>query len=206
MIDPDAVVWKEPATARGTILLLHGYGSNERELFMKVASVLPDFALASLRGLVTEGPGYGWVSLRRSLTEIGPAALSATADQVSAAVITWLDAAELKKPLGLLGVSQGGVLAMQLLRLAPERFSFVVNLSGYVLAGQSAGDGLLEKTCPPVFWGRGSRDQLVPTHDIERTADWLSRHTTSTIRTYDIGHGETDAEFDDAATFVRTFL
>jgi len=204
VIDPAAVAWGGAATGLGTIVLLHGYGSNERELLNQVLRVLPEFALASLRGPVTEGPGNGWVSLNRSLTDLDPGAISALADGVSAGVMAWLDGAQHREPVGLLGVSQGGVLALHLLRRAPERFSFAVNLSGYVLAGRVAGDEILERNHPPVFWGRGTRDELVRAADVERTSAWLARHSTATIRTYDLEHAESEAEYGDVAAFVRS--
>jgi phospholipase/carboxylesterase len=195
----------DPASERrGTLVLLHGYGSDEREVFDRVTRVLPERSIVSLRGPVREGEGFGWVSLRRSLRDLGTDELLGMADRVAGAVLDWLDGAALRPPVGLLGVSQGGVLALHLLRLAPERFSYAVTLSGYVLAGRRVGDDLLANRRPPVFWGRGDRDDLIPAADVARTADWLALHSTAVHRVYDIGHAQSDEQYDDVAAFVRS--
>ena len=57
-IDSAAVLWGRPGKSsdqEGTVVLLHGYGSNERELFGRIASMLPGHTIASLRALSWRG-------------------------------------------------------------------------------------------------------------------------------------------------------
>ena len=105
--------------------------------------------------------------------------------------------------VGLLGVSQGAVLALHLLRLEPARFSYALNLSGYVLAGEEVGDAELRQRRPPVFWGRGEYDCVIPSSYVERTEKWLPLHSTVTANVYPVGHEESAPELADAAAFVR---
>lgn len=205
-IDPSAVVWSaaSPGGAPGDLLvLLHGYGSNERELFAQVAPLVPEMLVASVRGPVAEESGFGWVSLQRSIRTLVPVELFALADRVAGSVLKWLDGLPTGR-IGLLGVSQGGVLALHLLRAAPQRFTFAVSLSGYVLDGAAAGDEQLRARRPPVFWGRGRYDDLIPAEAIERTSIWLPQHSTPTEGVYDMGHTVSDEELRDAAAFIET--
>jgi phospholipase/carboxylesterase len=185
-------------------VLLHGYGSNEQELFQRVAPLLPEMPIASVRGPVPEAGGFAWVSLRRNEAGPRPQAPSVMADDVDRALLGWLDNVGASERIGLLGVSQGAVLALHLLRHTPRRFSYVANLSGYVLGGTLPGDAVLRDTRPPVFWGRGQHDDVVPASDVERTSQWLPQHSTLTARTYDVGHTESDHELRDAAAFIRS--
>ena len=89
-----------------------------------------------------------------------------------------------------------------MLRTAPSRFDYAINLSGYSLPGSEEGDLELQCSKPPVFWGRGDFDEVIPQDYISRTAIWLRQHSTLTERTYEMGHNVCPAELDDVAGFV----
>ena len=95
-------------------------------------------------------------------------------------------------------------MALHLLRLAPHRFSYAVNLSGHVIDGEEVGDAALQRQRPPVFWGRGRDDRVIPPSYVTRTEEWLPLHSTLTSRTYPLGHEESPEELADVATFVRS--
>lgn len=191
-------------TPADLLVLLHGYGSNERELFSQVAPLVPDMLVASIRGPIAEEPGFGWVSLQRSIRTLPPGELFELTDHVAGGVLEWLDVVQPTGRIGVLGVSQGGVLAFHLLRIAPQRFTFAVALSGYVLDGAAAGENQLRARRPSVFWGRGRYDDLIPAEAIERTSTWLPEHSTSIERIYDMGHTVSNQELRDAAEFIES--
>jgi phospholipase/carboxylesterase len=199
--------WSVPelaTTGTDLLVLLHGYGANERYLLEQVTPVVGPVAVASLRGPIAEGSGFAWVSLETSLATLTPEAIAAVARQRAEPVLDWLNGLPPYRSVGLLGVSQGAVLALHLLRMAPDRFSYVVNLSGYVLPGPENGDAGLRQRRPPAFWGCGRHDSVIPRSYVERTAQWLPRHTTMTARSYPIGHQESPAELADVGAFVRS--
>ena len=165
-IDPSAVLWSAPPAERAgrpLLVLLHGYGSNEQDLF-GLAEYLPaDPVIASLRAPLSPpwpAPGHSWYPIG-GLDGRDPGALTAAAE----AVLAWADehAADAAS-IAFLGFSQGGAMSLQLLRLAPERVAFAVNLSGYAAGGALPGDAILAETRPPVFWGRGSADEVIRAH------------------------------------------
>ena len=119
-------------------------------------------------------------------------------------LIGWLDAVGRgAASIGLLGFSQGASVALQALRLEPERFDFVVNLSGYAAPGPLPGDAALAESRPPVFWGRGTHDDVIPEFLIAHTTEWLPGHSTLSGRVYQgLTHSVSEPELAD----VRVFL
>jgi phospholipase/carboxylesterase len=202
-IDPDAVLWSAPERERAgrpLLLLLHGFGSHEGDLF-GLSPMLPlDPVIASIRGPLTAGPGFAWFPLT---FETPTDEEREYADATGVAILDWLQSTE-SVSVGLLGFSQGGAMALQLLRIAPERFSYAVQLSGFVLDGGHPGDSALEVLQPPVFWGRGTIDPVIPNSDIERTEQWLPDHSSATVRIYEeLAHSISHEEAVDASAFIR---
>lgn len=205
-LDHEAVLWSAGETdrvGRPRLILLHGYGSDEADLF-GISAYLPlEPVIASLRAPIPEGPGFAWFS---RFTNISVDPLAANADAAARAVLDWLDA-QPDVPTGLLGFSQGGALAIQLMRLAPERFDFAVTLSAFVVQGTEDGDAALAERRPPVFWGRGTHDDTIPAAGVARAAEWLAAHTDLDARIYEgLGHGISPLELGDISSFIRAHL
>lgn len=205
VIDPRAVMWsasEEDRKGRRLLILLHGYGSDEADLF-GLAPFLPlEPVIASVRAPIPEGPGFAWFS---RYTNVPGDPMTINADAAGRAVLDWLDAQPEFPSIGLLGFSQGAALALQLLRLAPSRFSYAVQLSGFVVEGAQSGDAELLERRIPVFWGRGTQDQTIPATSIERTMEWLPRHAALDNRVYEgLGHSISERELADVTRFIRS--
>lgn len=203
-LDPDAVLWSAPPDGRADrplLVLLHGYGSDERDL-AGLVPYLPDaFVYASVRAPLTPpfpAPGHSWYPIEGLQTrDAGWVTASA------ARLDEWIQATGHHGPVGLLGFSQGAAVALQTIRLQPDRYAFAVNLSGYATPGTLPRDGDLAEVAPPVFWGRGSHDDVIPAHLIAHTTEWLPDHVTLSGRVYaGLGHSVSEAELSD----VRVFL
>jgi phospholipase/carboxylesterase len=184
-------------------LLLHGYGSNERDLAGLVPMLGLDLPWASLRAPLPAGPGAAWFQIR---TPGSPDA--APVEAATAEIWSWvdehLDAATRVVPIGF---SQGGLMASQLLRTRPERVIAPVVLGGFVLGAPQPADALLAETRPPAFWGRGADDRVIAAHAVARTAEWLPRHTTLVERVYPgLAHGISPEELADVRAFLAAHL
>ena len=202
-IDPDAVMWSAPERDRANrplLVLLHGFGSHEGDLF-GLAPYLPlEPVIASVRAPHAEGYGYSWFPLAGTATD---QERRDGADATVAALLEWLDTTAATS-VGLLGFSQGAAIALQLIRHAPARFAATVSLSGFVASGDHPGDAELARLKPPVFWGRGTDDQVIPGDAVERTARWLPDHADATIRIYEgLGHSISTPELGDLVSFLR---
>ena len=204
ILDPSVVRWSVPPAEIGdrpVLLLLHGYASDEHDLFGLVPFLPDDFAVASVRAPLTPPwptPGASWYPIE-GLNGRDPADVTVAAE----ALLAWIAEHIGERPVGLLGFSQGGAVAVQTLRVAPDAVSFAVVLAGYAAGGELPGDAVLAQRRPPVFWGRGSRDDVIPPHLIDMTAQWLPTHSELTGRVYP---GLTHSVSEDELTDVRAFL
>lgn len=201
-LDPDLVLWSTEPAGRPLLVLLHGYGADERDLF-GLAPYLPDaFAVAAVRAPLTlpwPSPGYSWYPIEGLESRDAVK----TTDAASR-LLHWLDAvAPAPSVVGLLGFSQGAAVALQAMRLEPQRFAFAVNLSGYATPGDLPRDAELAERRPPLFWGRGTNDEVIPEFLVAHTVEWLPRHVELSGRVYPgLTHSVSEPELDD----VRVFL
>jgi phospholipase/carboxylesterase len=194
----------EPLTAPVVAVLLHGYGSFEDDLAGLAPHIVPGLPWASLRAPLVLSPGsYAWFHV---VTPGNPAP-----DPVEAAgdaIWRWVDGQlDPATRLVAVGFSQGGLMATELLRTRPERILATVVLGGFVQAADRPADAVLSKSRPPVFWGRGSRDDVIVHEAVERTEAWLPAHSTLTSRVYPgLAHGISAEEVADVAAFVGSLV
>lgn len=207
-LDPSVVRWSVPAHERGdrpVLLLLHGYGSDEHDLFGLVPSLPPAFVVASVRAPLAPPwpmPGASWYPIE-GLDGRDPDAVTLAAR----ALLSWIQDAVGEAPVGLLGFSQGGAVALQTLRVAPDAVSFAVVLAGYAAGGELPGDIVLAERRPPVFWGRGAADDVIPPALVDATAQWLPVHSELSGRVYPgLTHSISQDELDDVRAFLDARL
>ncbi|PZE32633.1 alpha/beta hydrolase [Curtobacterium sp. MCLR17_055] len=203
MIDADLVQWtRSTSDRRGTPLLvaMHGVGSNEHDLLGLAPALPPAWTVASLRAPMPWGPGFSWYPLGTPGSPAPEAADAATAE-----VLDWIDSVAADHPrIGLLGFSQGGSMALQLLRARPAAFAFAVSLSGFVVPGVTdSRDEAVSAVRPRVFLGHGDLDPVIPPEATARTQAWAAAHTDVTDRAYaGLPHAVSTAELADVAAFV----
>jgi phospholipase/carboxylesterase len=202
------VVWNVPPEARRRkplLILLHGRGSDERDL-VSLAPALPSgLAIASVRAPIAEGFGWSWFE-----AEVNPPGdpHPQNADQAVDAVLGWLHGLGwMPSRIGTLGFSQGGAMAVHLMRRDPYRFDFAVNLAGFVVRGEQPGDAVLAARRPRVFWGRGADDELFTPELVHRTEPWLALHSRLTSARYGgLGHSVSPKQLRDVHEFMRERL
>lgn len=206
-IDDAATRWSHTDRAGLPLLvLLHGYGADEHDLFGIVPYLPAGVAVASVAAPLTPPwptPGRSWYPIE-GLDGRSSAAVTLAAE----AFLRWLDDAAADAPsVALLGFSQGAAVSLQALRLAPERFGAVVALSGYAAPDALPGDACLAEVSPPVFWGRGSHDDVIPAPLIAHTAQWLPTHTSLSGRVYSgLTHSIPEEELGDVHRFLTTWV
>ncbi|GIG54559.1 alpha/beta hydrolase [Demequina activiva] len=207
MTSLQSVASAEPAFAPdGTepvMLLLHGYGSHERDL-PGITPLLPRMPWISVRApLPMAGGGASWFDL-----SLPDEPRQAGIDEAGGVLWDWIDA-EIgdSAPLVPVGFSQGGLMATQLLRTRPQRIAATVVLAGFVSTDEQPADARLALERPPVFWGRGLEDVVIWPAAIERTADTLAHLATLTERTYaGLGHGVNEQMLEDVRDFLDDAL
>ena len=199
-LDPAAVLLTEPAErleGRDLLLGLHGLGGNEQDLFSLRPMLPRRLALAALRAPVQYGVGWSWWRVDERSEE------QHDADSGALAVLRWLDGLPPVRSVRVVGYSQGGATALQLLRLAPERIARTAVLAGFVPTRTHAGDARLAELRPEVFWGRGDLDAVIPATAIRETEAWLFGHARLRARVYaGLGHAVSIEEIADTAAFL----
>ena len=205
VLDADAVLWSTDRAAlagRHLLLLLHGYGADEHDLYPLRAYLPDELAVASLAAPLAPpwpAPGRSWYPIEgletRDATHVTRAA---------EAVDAWVDQhAAGAASIGLLGFSQGASVALQAMRLRPARYAYAVNLSGYAAPGGLPHDAELAAVRPPVFWGRGTNDDVIPAYLVDHSTQWLPDHVELSGRVYQgLTHSVSEQEIVD----VRAFL
>ena len=204
-LESEAVLWsaeRAERAGRPLLVLLHGYGADERDLF-GLLPYLPDrFVVAAVRAPLAPPfpmPGYSWYPIE-GLEGRDPAHVTSAAHQLLAWAVV-LAAQHTNN--GLVGLSHGAPRAPDALRLGTTRFAFTVNLSGYVTPGELPRDAELAERRPPVFWGRGTNDDVIPGFLVDHTTQWLPDHVELSGRVYPgLTHSVSEQELAD----VRIFL
>jgi phospholipase/carboxylesterase len=145
-LDPGYVLWSAPEAQRAyrpLIVLMHGWSYGGTDLF-EIAHLLPqEMVVASVRAPFAEAGGYAWFPSRGN--PIGNPQ-PRVANDATEAVLYWLDTLPPASSIGLLGFSQGGAMALQLMRRAPARFDYGVQLAGFVVDDAQPGDEVLALT------------------------------------------------------------
>lgn len=206
-IDDTATRWSSPDRGGMPLLvLLHGYGADEHDLFGLVPFLPEGIAVASVAAPLAPPwpmPGRSWYPIE-GLDGRSSAAVTLAAESF----LRWLDTAATEAPsIALLGFSQGAAVSLQALRLAPERFGAVVALSGYASPGELPNDEALAELRPHVFWGRGTHDDVIPPALIDHTAQWLPTHSELSGRVYTgLTHSISEEELIDVHRFLTKWL
>ncbi len=206
MSETPTVLWSRPENERpGTPLLVifHGYGADEADLFSLASQLPAEFTVASVRASLAAGPGFAWFPLRNDLS------YSVTAvTEAASAVERWLETIRGgHTSVSLLGFSQGMCLATTLLRHNPANYAAVVGLSGFVVEAESDpyfDDAAVALAKPEVFWGRDQADPVIPQPAIEATNTWMHGHVKLTKVLYSgIMHGINAQEISHVGEFLQ---
>ncbi len=200
------VLWSRPENERaGTPLLVifHGYGADEADLFSLAGQLPAEFTVASVRAPQQAGPGYAWFPLRNDLSY----SLTSVTDAASA-VDQWIDGVrEAHTSVTLLGFSQGMCMATTLLRHRPNDYAAVVGLSGFVVEAEDNpyfDDAAVAAAKPEIFWGRDQADPVIPEASIEFTNTWMHGHVNLTKVLYTgIFHGINAQEISHVGEFLQ---
>lgn len=147
------------------LLLLHGYGSNENDLFSFANHLHPSLLVVSLRAPhALPMMGFAWYSINFDAKQ-GKWSDDEEAIASRELVLQFLD--ELQQihsydpiKVHLLGFSQGAILSYALGLTYPKRFASVIALSGYLNKNISQLPKPVE--APAFYAAHGTLDEVVP--------------------------------------------
>lgn len=101
-----------------------------------------------------------------------------------------------------IGFSQGGLLAIQLLRVHPERYAASISLSGFlapgIVAGSAPADSRIAELNIPVFYGYGKNDTVIPMpRFLQPSAGWTNIRSSRSKSYRGLDHAVSLNEFSD---------
>ena len=201
-----------PGVSPPLLVLLHGIGADENDLFSLASKLDPRFTVVSVRAPRPYHTGYAWFDIVwRPDGSIVPNV--AQARETLADFVRWIAAVPARlgadaKRVYLLGFSQGAMMSLGVLRTAPGRLAGVVALSGRFT------DALFETTPPaaamgsvPLFVGHGTQDDILPIANGRAVRDAFQPLVRDfTYREYPVPHAIAPAELRDVAAWLTSHL
>lgn len=202
---------EEPIEKPPLLLMLHGYGSHENDLFATAPMLNEKCTVVSLRAPITlpQG-GFAWYEIDFNALGTGRMSNVEQAKESREKIRRFI--AEAHEAYGtdpekvwLLGFSQGAILSYGLSLGYPKEFSRVMALSGYVLKE------LVPETYRPedirhleFFASHGTSDDVLPVEWARQTMKMLEELKIShQYREYPIGHGINHEGFADMKVWMR---
>lgn len=194
------------------LLLLHGYGANEDDLFGLAPYVDERFLVISARAPVRIGMGmHAW--FRLGFTNEGILIDPAEVEEARAILRRFLDELIAAYPIDInaiypMGFSQGAMMGLDLALREPERVAGVVAMSGRIMPSSletiAEADRLIGL---PVFVAHGTEDSILPISHGRDTRERLGKLPVSlTYREYEMGHTISEDSLRDVADWLKMQL
>jgi len=193
-------------------VLLHGRGSNRRDLISLAPAFPADWTIVTPEALHPGmpwgyGPGSAWYRYLQDNQVVGETMEQSLSelDKLMTALPEMLGAAPSRVVLG--GFSQGGTmsLAYAITRAGrPDyRVDRVLNFSGFLVDDPAVELTESAVQATPIFWGHGHQDPAIPFSLAERGRATLREFGADlTISDHDIGHWIDAAELDAAVRWI----
>ncbi|HMI06305.1 MAG TPA: alpha/beta fold hydrolase [Flavobacterium sp.] len=204
---------REPKVKRDKnplLLLLHGYGSNDADLFSFAPELPEEYYVVSARAPYDLQYGsYAWYAIdfdanENKFSNIGQAIESR--ELVAGFIDELLAAYPIdKEKVTLVGFSQGSILSYAVAFSYPEKVQQVVAMSGYV-NGEMAVENFMENDFSNlrIFASHGTVDQVIPVDWARKTKPFLDRLGIENVyKEYPVGHGVSPQNFFDFRDWLR---
>ena len=191
------------------LFMLHGYGSNEEDLFSFASELPEELFIISIRAPYDLQPfGHAWYAINFD-AEQGKWSDDAQAITSREAIVAFIAEACQAYQLdatnvNLLGFSQGTILSYAVALSYPEKVRNVIALSGYI------NENILKKgyqnndyTQLAIYSSHGQVDQVIPLEWAQRSPEFLDKLNIANVyREFPSGHGVIPQNFYDFKTWL----
>jgi phospholipase/carboxylesterase len=192
------------------ILMLHGYGSDENDLFSFANELPEEYIIISLKAPHALQPsGNAWYAInfdaqKGKFSDIEQAILSR--ELVKTFLEEAIEAYPIdKNKVSLLGFSQGTILSFALALSYPEVIKNVIGLSGYVDTNMiEAGYESKDFSHLKVYNSHGSVDQVIPVEWARQNKPLLEKLNIDMVyEEYPVGHGINPQNFQSLKNWLK---
>lgn len=193
---------KNPLENPPAIIMLHGFGSDENDLF-SFASELPEkYAIISLKAPIKLEPyGNAWYNIYFDNSQgkfSDDEQAIASRELVSKCVDEVVEKYKVDgSNITLLGFSQGTILGFAIALSYPKKVKNVIGLSGYINKGiLKEGYAKNDFSNLKVYTSHGNADQVIPVQWARKTEPFLKNlNIDFTYSEFPVGHGVAPQNF-----------
>lgn len=193
------------------LILLHGYGSNEQDLF-SFAEELPDeFLIISAQAPYEMGyGGYAWYAINFDTTNGKFSDLFQARESVKK-IASFIDEIKIKyntntEKTFLLGFSQGAILSYATAFNYPNKVQFVIALSGYINE-ELLPEEVSKKITTDYYISHGTVDQVLPVEWARKAPKILNNFgLNNEYSEYPVGHGVAPQNFYNFKEWIEKRL
>lgn len=193
------------------LILCHGYGSDENDLFSFAQELPEELFIISVRAPYPMQPyGNAWYAINFDAEQ------NKWNDNVQAvksrdAIAAFIDEACEAYPVNkdnvsLLGFSQGSILSYAVALTYPEKLKNIIALSGYI-SEDIFPDELKPETYTNLdfYCSHGSVDQVIPVDWARKIPEFLSKLNIKHVyNEFPVGHGVAPQNFYEFKTWLET--
>jgi phospholipase/carboxylesterase len=192
------------------LLLLHGYGSNEEDLFSFASELPEEYYVISARAPYDMGFGsYAWYAINFDADENKFSDIP-QAQQTRDLIANFINELVANYPIDpsnvtLIGFSQGTILSYAVALSYPEKIQRVVAMSGYLNTEMVKPNFETNNFSNlKIFASHGTVDQVVPVGWARKAAPALTQLGIEIVyKEYPVGHGVAPQNFYDFKNWLQ---
>lgn len=195
---------KNPSGRSPAIIMLHGFGSDENDLFSFAPELPETYTIISLKAPIKMQPyGNAWYNIYFDNSQgkfSDDEQAIASRELVSRCIDEIVDQYNVdKNNITLLGFSQGTILSFAVALSYPEKVKNVIGLSGYInpdilKEGYAQNDFSKLK----IYTSHGSVDQVIPVDWARKTEPFLKNlNVDCSYSEFPVGHGVSPQNFQE---------
>ena len=195
------------------LIMCHGYGSDENDLFSFASELPEELMIISLRAPYAMQPyGNAWYAInfdadkgKWSDNEQAKESVNLISEFIDYACETYaIDS----KNITLLGFSQGTILSYAVALTYPQKVKNIIALSGYI--NEDIIHTKIEKSEVShlnFFCSHGTVDQVIPADWARKTSPYLEKLGINHVyKEYPVGHGVAPQNFYDLKHWLDKYL
>ncbi len=195
------------------LILLHGYGSNEEDLFSFATELPEDLLIVSARAPQSLGFGsYAWYTINFTANQ-GKFSDIPEAIEARERIVTFIDEIQERYHIPpnktfLLGFSQGTILSYAVALNYPQKVQKIIALSGYINPELLPEDiNRKDYSGLDFFISHGNVDQVIPVEWAKKAPEFLNTLKIKNLyKEYPVGHGVAPQNFSDFKKWIEERL